>query len=62
MTGGIDEPDEKTVDRVRQMLSITNAYGHLLPSITTEKDVEKIFGKHDPLELTTSEKASRQKS
>ena len=38
------------------MIGVTNAYGHLLPSIKSEKDIGKIFGQIDSLEMTPAER------
>jgi len=42
------------------MLGVTESYGHLLPSIKSERDIGKIFGQIDPLEMTPAEKRKAQ--
>lgn len=43
------------MEKVRQMMGITQSYEHLLPTIRSTKDVGKIFGNEDPLQETNSD-------
>ena len=47
--------------KVKQMMGITQAYEHLLPTIRGTKDVANIFGDQDPLQATNSDSRKQEK-